>query len=317
MPQIKLPLIAICIAAGLTLSGCGDKNSKTLIASDSKGNHQADWVLTHKTTALANLDSCVSCHGASYTGGISKVSCMSPSPVNGFNCHANSAADFQTGCVSCHGGTPNGPFGVAAPNRKGAHSKHTALTVCATCHLGAGSGTANHAKATATGGLNKATLASSDTIIFNVTLNADGTNKITCSTVSCHGGQVTPEWSTETISIVAGDNTVCFKCHAYGAAQYNSYNSGTFAVSPAPFAVGNLHNYHVVSLGKFCTDCHNIGALTDYTKHFGGIATKTLTAPGNTIGGAPTTITSYTVSTQTCNSVGCHGAGIKTVKWNL
>jgi predicted CxxxxCH...CXXCH cytochrome family protein len=283
----------------LAMGGCGDRNNKAVFSPE--GGHSSDWVSTHKTSARANVESCAECHGENYDGGVSNVSCMSQSAVSGFTCHASSPAANLTGCVSCHGVSPNGPFGTAAPNRKRAHTKHTALTGCTTCHLNAGSGTLGHARANAAGGRNSATVTSSASFPFVYNANE------TCSNASCHGGKVTPAWSGSN-DITANDNSVCLTCHEQGTAagvpQYNSFYSGSYSgTDPAT----NTHMSHL-GRGAFCTDCHNIGALTDYQKHFGGISSKTFTAPGNTIGGSPTKIGTYTASSKTCGSfsAGCH-----------
>lgn len=310
MSQIKLSHLLITAFLALVLGGCGDKNSKAVYSPESK--HTPDWVLTHKISARVDVESCTECHGSDYSGGIANVSCMSQTGPSGFTCHASNPAVNMTGCVSCHGGLPSGPFGTAAPNRKSAHTKHTALTACVTCHENAGSGTAGHAKATTAGGLSKATVAlTTYSAAHNSTTGSFGYNTNgTCSQISCHGGKVTPAW-TGTISIVAKDNSVCYMCHQSGYTQYNSFNSGTYSGTDP---VTPLHTSHL-NRGAFCTDCHNIGALTDYQKHFAGIAGKRLTIPGNTIGGSPTKISSYTVSTKTCNTVECHDSNISTIKW--
>jgi predicted CxxxxCH...CXXCH cytochrome family protein len=299
MSQIKPSHLILSALLALSLGGCGDRNDKAVFSS--AGGHSPDWVSTHKVSARANVESCVECHGENYDGGVSRVSCTSQSAVSGFTCHATSPVANLTGCASCHGGSPSGPFGTAAPNRKAAHTKHTALAGigCGTCHLNAGFGTVGHARADAAGGRSSATVASSASFPF--VYNADGT----CSNASCHGGKVTPAW-TGSLGIVADDNSICLKCHEQGTApgtpQYNSFYSGSFSgTDPAT----NTHTSHL-SRGAFCTDCHNIGKLTDFQKHFGGISAKAFTAPDNTIGGLPTKIGSYTASSKTCNTVSCH-----------
>ena len=300
MPQIKPSHLLLSALLALALGGCGDKNDKVVFSPE--GGHPSDWAATHKTSARANVESCLECHGENYDGGVSNVSCMSQSAISGLTCHAGNPAANLTGCVSCHGVSPSGPFGTVAPNRVGAHTKHTALPGigCDTCHLNAGSGTSGHAMANTAGGRRSATVASS--ALFPFVHNANGT----CSTVSCHGGKVTPVW-TGSIDIVANDNDVCLSCHASGTGQYNSFYSGLSTPDV------NLHTFHLEDQSANCTDCHNIGTLIDYQKHFGGLATKTLTAPGNTIGGASTKIGSYTV--KTCDTVECHTA-FHPAKWN-
>jgi predicted CxxxxCH...CXXCH cytochrome family protein len=301
MSSIKPSHVLLTALLAFALGGCGDRNDKAVYSPE--GGHLSDWVIIHKTSARADVLSCAECHGENYDGGISKVSCTNATAVSGFTCHAISPVASSTGCVSCHGGLPSGPFGSAAPNRKAAHTTHTALpgVDCAACHLNAGSGTVGHAKANAAGGRNSATVAGS--AFFPFAYNADGT----CSSVSCHGGKVTPAWA-GSITIVANDNSICLKCHEQGTAlgvpQYNSFYSGSYSgTDPAT----NTHASHL-GRGASCTDCHNIGTLTNYQKHFGGILSKSFTTPGDTIGSSPTKIGAYAASSKTCSSfsAGCH-----------
>lgn len=307
MPQIKPSHLLLSALFALALGGCGDKNDKAIFTADS--GHPSDWVGTHKTSARADAASCTECHGENYTSGISKVSCMSATAISGFSCHVTSPVANLTGCVSCHGGSPSGPFGSAAPNMKSAHTKHTSLAGigCDSCHANGGPGTAGHAKAAAGGGFNKATVDMSALFSTSGSNGTFGYNAATgtCSSVSCHGGQTTPAW-TSSINIVAGDNTLCKKCHELGSAagqpQYNSYYSGH-------------HVYHLsTNVNAKCTDCHNIYALLDFQKHFSGVASNTVVAPGRTIGiGTPTKITTYNLGSKTC-STACHHYDV-TYQW--
>lgn len=304
MSQIKSAILAGALMASLSLSGCGDENSLAVYDSEGGGNHPTGWATAHKASAQSNMRGCSECHGEKLDGGISLVSCMSPA-IKGFTCHASNPSEYP-GCVSCHGGTPDGPFGNTAPNRKFAHAKHTALTTatgigCDSCHLNAGSGSSNHADG--------AVMVTMSSAFKAKTLSTFGyaTASGTCSGTSCHGGQVTPPWSTGTISM----STDCNLCHEQGTApatpQYNSYFSGTKDGR-------NLHMLHLNTPNTaqpiVCTDCHNIGILTDYRQHFSGIRTKSFTAPRNTIGNkggaGPTQIGTYTGTTQTCSSIACH-----------
>lgn len=310
MPSIRISALIALFTLSCGLVGCGDPNSSATYAPEN--GHAANWVKTHKAAAVADVSSCKECHGENYDGGVAKISCMSGAAVSGFSCHATSPAENLTGCASCHGGTSGGPFGSTAPNTKAAHAKHVALTGCETCHQNAGFGTANHARATASGGISKATVAMSwySTAGSGMAYNADGT----CSSVSCHGGQAAPAWLTGTMSIVAKDNAVCKKCHEAGSTkgvpQYNSYYSGIRTETGS-----KLHAFHL-NKGFYCTDCHNIGTLTNYQKHFGGLKAKVLIAPENTIGGTPSKVTSYVLGTKTCTTaVGCHTGGYS-APWN-
>ena len=349
MPQIKLPLIAIVMAAGFALSGCGDKNSQVNFDADKGAHLDAKWVTSHPAyvnAAPANvataLDSCTMCHGSGFDGGIAQVSCMSATAVSAFRCHATSPAVNPTGCISCHGNQPSGPFANTAPNRQFAHAAHTALLsdvgvvgieICNTCHAGAGSGTANHAKAKEDGTINRATVAFSDkfsakkpndpTVLSHPTIVRD--DSVTCLSVRCHGGQSTPAWNTS-ISLTAGDNSLCTQCHEPGTApglpQKNSYFSGSVVLNGVTL---NLHSSHLLRRA-FCTDCHNITKLTDRLTHYGDINTinpvtntyyqdLSNTIPGKTVGNgdpngtggySPAQIKYFNPVTQTCSNVSCH-----------
>lgn len=293
MPQIRTAIIGGALLAALSLSGCGDENSRAVFHSES-GKHPSGWTTGHSASARADLDTtCIECHGENLDGGISQVSC--------FGCHATNPAETPTGCVSCHGAAPGGPFGDTAPNRKFAHDKHTALTGCDSCHLNAGSGTAVHANGTP-----NVTMSDSFRAKTLTTFGYDATSG-KCSGVSCHGGQDTPSWRTGAIALGAD----CDKCHDQAGdatPQYNDYFSGI----KAEF---NLHQVHLQSPVQtiVCTDCHNIGTLTDYQKHYSGISTNSFTSPRDTVGnnGAsfPTQIRTYTGTTQSCgiiDTVRCH-----------
>lgn len=315
--------IATITAAGAALFGCGNGNgSGSAALVDSKGQHKADYVHLHGADAQASIADCKGCHGNDLLGGISKVSCMSTDPVSGFRCHVTSPEDDPTGCVSCHGG-PNagGPFGNTAPNRQFAHGKHTLLTGCDACHENAGAGTITHAKASAAGGYNRATVSLAAGVQAKPAApvrayNNDGT----CSAVSCHGGQTTLAWSTGVMTIA----TDCLLCHEQGTApvvlggtptpQYNSFYSGISAGSG-----NNLHEFHLrpTTLNASgnpvgCTDCHDGNTLNDYQKHFSGLAGNTFTAPGATIGFSAG---SYDATAKTCSNVACHPPLPATYPW--
>ena len=320
MSQIKPSHLfsTMTVILALTLGGCGDKNEKAVFSPDS--GHLSNWGAIHKTSAKAGIESCVECHGDNLDGGKSQVSCMSANAINGLSCHATSPAANSSNCLSCHGGVPSGPFGTTAPNRKSAHEKHTALTECATCHLGAGYGSASHAKS------GSATVALPSTFNINTATGTYGYNSSTgkCTNISCHGGKTTPIWANGKIALVPGDNNLCLQCHEQGAArgvpQFNSFGSG---INVDIYEKTNGKSTHAFHLEKTiagvliaCTDCHNISALKDYTKHYGGITTKSFTEPGMTIGGgSPTKIGDYAISTKKCSNVQCHpGFGGQWVK---
>jgi predicted CxxxxCH...CXXCH cytochrome family protein len=271
MSQIKkMTMVVTFLVLGFfMLTGCSDPNAQSVFDSDS-GTHPVGWLpLGHVAAAKADNNSCSECHGADYSGGISGYSC--------FQCHTGFPFT-STDCVSCHA-TP--PAGSAAPNRKGAHSAHNVLpgvtNVCATCHLGAGSGTNSHVNKVVDVQFLDLYNAKSGAAVRNT----DGT----CSNVSCHGGQTTPAWLTGKIDT----NLQCTACHAHGDTQYNSFSSG-------------LHVLHVTTLAFPCVACHGTAALA--VNHF-----TTLNTPAME-GSAAATITGVGIisySNGSCTAH-CHNA---------
>jgi predicted CxxxxCH...CXXCH cytochrome family protein len=132
---------------------------------------------------------------------------------------------------------------------------------------------------------------------FLATYNAESgassflAGSFTCTNVSCHGGQATPNWRTGAID----PNTQCTSCHAQGTAQYNSYDSGE-------------HDKHVNDEGLSCTQCHNTATLAG--NHFTTLSTPAMEGPASaTVGGGTTNVVTYNAGSCTPTSgTGCHGA---------
>jgi predicted CxxxxCH...CXXCH cytochrome family protein len=241
-------------------------------------------------------DSCSACHRISGAG--TGPACRS--------CHAAADPLRTTNCRSCHG---NPPDGSSYPNIAGAHEKHDALPkvtgVCSVCHAGAGSGTqGNHfynqqvdVKIAST--YNAKSGAAS--------YRADGRS---CTDVSCHGGQATPDWRRKDAIKV---NSECEKCHAFGTAQYNSYSSGRHFLHL--FGKNDDDNETVTGLidpakkdkVKGCTDCHNTTKLAE--SHFTALDTPWMEGfASETIAGSGTKIPegNWNPVTKSCNP-SCHG----------
>lgn len=249
----------------LVAAGCGTPNDQSAFDPDTN-KHVAGWILAHPPAAQENIDSCKECHGEDLLGGISGVSCSS--------CHP-SGISSMTGCTSCHGRPPTG--GVA-PNRRGAHTVHNALphvtNVCDTCHSNAGTGTQNHFNSI----IDVLFLSAYNAKSGAAVRNADGT----CSSVSCHGGQMAPAWLTGVIDV----DTQCTSCHAFGSTEYNSYFSGQ-------------HDLHANTFQFPCTHCHDTTKLT--TSHFASLNTTTMEGPASA-----TLNSSLTYTGGTCTPL-CHG----------
>jgi len=216
-------------------------------------------------------------------------------------CHVAASPLTALNCTSCHASPPNGGAGAVYANIAGAHAAHIALTSagtpisCDTCHSGLGPSLLN---------LNHYNRAKSRVppgdVLFLATYYAktgassfDNSAALNCSNVSCHGGQVTPNWQTGTLNV----NTQCTNCHVFGPSlgnpQYNSPYSGEHGIN---------------SSHSTCTNCHNTTTLA--VNHFTTLADNTMSpaVASLTIGGAGTAITTWTPGTGTsgtCNAL-CH-----------
>ena len=175
-----------------------------------------------------------------------------------------------TACDSCHGQPPSG---TTFPNTAGAHGPHSALTdigsTCDNCHSGAA-----HNDWVDLGFLTKWNAQSGA-----ATDNMDGT----CSSIICHGGQRTPDWTTGSINV----ETQCRSCHEYNTTQYNSFSSGE-------------HSRHAESRSYACTVCHDTAKLQN--GHFSNLSTTAFEQdPADTINN------SMNYNGQSCNP-SCHGS---------
>ncbi len=212
------------VPKGSLANGCEDCHATNMA-------HPSPWrgFVTNDTghmTAGNMANACVLCHGANLDG----VGGVGPACTS---CHMLGSPLTMTNCTSCHGNPPNGSV---YPNAVGKHSQHSALgsyIVCAACHTGGGTGTANHdnGNTTAFVAFLSSYNAKSGAASYNATNN-------TCANVSCHGGQTTPGWLSGTVIDV---NTQCTSCHASGTAQYNSYNSGEHSTHVAGAGNSLLH----------------------------------------------------------------------------
>jgi predicted CxxxxCH...CXXCH cytochrome family protein len=247
-------------------------------------------------TAATFPANCSACHDVSAPSVKSGPVCQT--------CHVAASPLTSLNCTSCHANPPDdaAPAGTAYPNVAGAHATHIALNgagtgtpiSCDTCHDGLGTGTLNHYNRA------KSRVAPGDAA-FLATYAAqtgasafDNSAALSCSNVSCHGGQATPNWQTGTLDV----NTQCTICHVSGTTQFNSYNSGD-------------HAFHVNIFGTSaftCNLCHNATSLA--VNHFTTLADNSISpaVASATIGGAGTLITTWTAgagTSGTCNAV-CH-----------
>jgi predicted CxxxxCH...CXXCH cytochrome family protein len=266
-------------------------------------NHQIpflDPVHLGVDTAGFNSD-CSNCHAVS---GDSPVATAPACQV----CHTAGSPLSPTGsfgnCSSCHGSPPPPltnaqPNGAAYPNIAGAHARHLSLNSagtpvdCDTCHDHLGFVTQAHYDR-ANGRPGAGGRVPPGDAAFLATYNAEtGATSfdnvaLTCSNVSCHGGQANLNWRTGALDA----NTQCTSCHAFGTAQFNSYNSGRHDQSSH------------VALG--CLVCHNTTTLA--VNHFTALSTPAMEGPASaSIGGTPfIPAGGYVAATRSCTPT-CHG----------
>lgn len=245
------------LPAGCASSGCHNQNAGL--------GHPKPWN-TH-ASAGNQANACALCHGANFGGG-SGPACSS--------CHKQLVATtipVSGQCISCHGYPPNGSV---SPNVAGSHAVHLALPEvhdnCAVCHSGGGIGSAIHR----TYSSNRPVMVGVVTV-FSAKTGAPlfNASSRTCSNVRCHGGQTSPVWGSSLTSS-------CVSCHAAGATQYNSYNSGK-------------HVDHIAN-GLACTDCHDSTALAP--GHFSNLSSSAINQKAS---GTLRGYLNYNPTTPTCS----------------
>lgn len=138
MSPIKPSHLILSMIAAIALSGCGDKNDKAVFSPDT--GHSAGWNTAHKSSAKADLESCVECHGEALEGGKANVSCnlchiggttaVHPSQWGNYAYarHKSFVTTSTTGTGTCANTSCHGPdlLGVAGSGPS-----------CATaCHIG-------------------------------------------------------------------------------------------------------------------------------------------------------------------------------------
>jgi predicted CxxxxCH...CXXCH cytochrome family protein len=254
-------------------------------------NHSVPFLGTAHTavTQTGFNTGCQVCHAVSGTSPLTSAPACNV-------CHTAGSPLTLVSCTSCHARPPTG---TSFPNVAGTHAKHNALAgvagICAACHTGFDAGSqAHYDHANARPGKNALRVSPGETAFlaaYNAKTGAASFNAtaLTCSNVSCHGGQVTPNWQTGTLNV----NTQCASCHTRGTTQFNSQNSGDHSRSD--------HS------SRACTVCHNTTTLA--VNHFTTLGTTAMEGPASaTIGGGTTNIAAgnYVPSTRSCTPT-CHG----------
>jgi len=281
------------ICHGLDLMGSGGAPSCYSATFDGNGCHAGTiphpigqaWLLPsgHVASAYAVDANCFDCHTSTGVG-LDPPACQ--------ECHIKGDPLVLLNCTSCHSVPPGTVSTLIGdrPDREGAHTVHESFTIldfdCDTCHQGGGTGELTHYD-----------LASPADVAFVASFNSNSgpaayeTVGGTCSMVSCHGGQATPDWLTGSL-VVESQCTICHQ-DVVIVNEPNSYYSGE-------------HDRHVNGEFIFCTECHNTINLA--ASHFNNLANpdQWLISAGATIGGGSTSIGTYVDATNECSNT-CHG----------
>jgi len=150
------------------------------------GPHPTSWITgtyTHTDTNTGNASVCALCHANGANSPIAPPSLPAPAG-SAPGCFNNTLCHAEPACGSCHGIPPSGSI---FPNVAGSHTPHMNVNTsigCATCHLGAGSGTTLHQNGVVDVILDPGYNAQSGTATYNAA-------SLSCSNISCHGGSRT------------------------------------------------------------------------------------------------------------------------------
>jgi hypothetical protein len=193
MSQIRrkpLLLPALLLLSVLFLAGCGSSNSESSLDLVT-GKHPVGWLPAgHMVEAKVHVENCAQCHGADYSGGISKVACtdchignqQSIHPASWGPRHILHAAYVKTNgnsaCANalCHGASLDGAGGTGPS--------------CTSCHMG---------------GINSKHPVgwNADVLLHGNFVRSSGTSS--CRNVTCHGAN---------LEGVANSGVACAECHA-------------------------------------------------------------------------------------------------------
>lgn len=240
--------LALLAAAAGILWRCSsiEPDAPTL---DQSGRHTAAWNVDHRASFVNGRTRCNGCHGSDLRGGISQISCFSPS-FRGQSCHAKGPAGHPPGWrdPALHG--------AAAKSQPGSESGFTACRVChGTDFSGGGSGVSCFIGSRATGPCHV----------------RDG--------IAVPAPHAPLPWKaypapthTDTVGDDAGSNAgVCALCHRRGANLRNplitTYNDGApgcfnstlchgVTGHPAGWAEPNNHGSTAKSNLAYCRGCH-------------------------------------------------------------
>src|SRR5512143_1559107 len=270
--------------------GCSDPNAQSPIDPES-GSHAANWLpAAHMAAATSNPDSCSTCHGADFKGGISGVSCTS--------CHLGSPTSVHpenwVPVYSMHGPYVKTNSTSACANQ---YCHGLSLTgapdsgpSCTSCHIGGL--TSGHP---------------SDWVPIYSThgpyVNTSPTGTSACANQACHG---------TTLTGVPGSGPSCTLCQRASPTSVHPanwvpiYSTHGPYVNTAPTGTSACANQYchgpsltgVPDSGPSCTSCH-MGGVTNIH-------------PAGWLGDACSNHGTYALTNGTtgCSNVYCHGTNL-------
>ncbi|MGB6410245.1 MAG: hypothetical protein WBF16_03480, partial [Candidatus Deferrimicrobiaceae bacterium] len=250
------PILIVIFVAGCSSSS---DTASSILPGPGGGTHPVDFLSTHPSTAVSDVDACTICHGDDLTGGIANTSCFTAA------CHH----DAQPNWVVLPSGPPQG-HGISAKRKPGS----SGFVSCQICHAddfsGGGAGvscflchaSAPHASQWRTG----------DTYVHT---NADPDNAPVCA--QCHLDGANSPIAPPSPPAPAGTPPGCFNstlCHGVAGAPHPV--GGTWVTaSPAPQPHGNdAKAVPGATTGfNYCQVCHGTG--TDFAGGSSGISCYT------------------------------------------
>jgi predicted CxxxxCH...CXXCH cytochrome family protein len=272
-----------------------------------QANHPVPFLdSVHTSANQAAFDTnCGSCHA------VTGASPLAAAPLC-TACHQAASPLATANCASCHAKPPRG---AAFPDVAGSHAKHDALPAagqCTTCHQGTDAGSqAHYDHANGRPGSDGLRTAPGETG-FLATYQAKAgpaafnPANLTCSNISCHGGQAAPSWQGGRID--ANSEAGCVACHTLGTAQGTPENNSPYS---------GLHALHMAAkAGAQCTECHAMGNGTSGAlNHFKFLNTSQMEGPASTTVAPLGNPAYYVPLTQSCGTFTCHGEQHTNLSW--
>jgi len=222
-------------------------------------------------------------------------------------------------CGSCH----------ADPNTSGSHPSHEDAVVAFDCHVCHNTGGTTSPLNHANGSIDfQFTGLGQNTVYSGGTAVTPGSGYGTCSASNCHG-RFTRVWGT-----LGTELTLCDKCHGSATSPGGFYNTrgpdGTLSIYSAAIGVHDIHlqnpnsprkaafaRFTSFATGFSCRHCHAMPSGPYSPGHIDNpLPAETPFSHMSSLANTGETkfsyytSPSYSIGTQTCSAVWCHGAGM-------